>query len=165
MSNWHGESKAIDFEKQLRAAQGYYELGMLEEAWDEVLSIEPTHQDERSVLHVKLLLQLKSGQWDMALETSRCLCEIDPDDYMGYIHAAYCLHEMGKTLEARQLLMAGPRSLREKAVYYYNIGCYEVTLGRLEKGRRNLEQSFEIDRHLVAVARQDPDLADLWDVI
>ncbi|MEM7145151.1 MAG: hypothetical protein AAF591_08425 [Verrucomicrobiota bacterium] len=165
MSNWQTNGRAIEFEKQLRAAQGYYELGMLEEAWDEVAAIEAEYPDERAVLHVKLLLQLKSAQWYLALETSQRLCEIDPEDYMGFIHAAYCLHELGKTQEARQLLMDGPSSLRDTAVFYYNMGCYEVSLGRINKGKNNLERSFELDRHLVEVARQDPDLADLWEVI
>jgi Flp pilus assembly protein TadD len=165
MSNWQGESSAIAFEKQLRAAQGYYELGMLEEAWDEVSAIESMHLNERSVLQVKLLLQLKSGQWRLALETSQRLCEIDPEDYMGYIHAAYCLHEMGKTSAARRLLMNGPRLLREKAVYYYNMGCYEVTMGHLSTGWYCLERSFVLDRNLWDVARQDPDLAYLWEVV
>ena len=41
-----------------------------------------------------------------------------------YIHKAFCLHEMGRTLEAKHLLLKGPASLLGEPAYHYNLGCY-----------------------------------------
>ncbi len=152
----------MSFNKQLEAAQGYYELGMLDEAREELNAIAPGRQSETPALYIRLLLALKEEQWEPALEISEKLCAREPGSCMGYIHAAYCLHELGDTQKARELLLNGPKSLKKEPVYYYNLGCYEVSLGKLEEAEELLRRSFEMDEKLLEVARKDPDLESLW---
>lgn len=149
----------------MRSAQGYYELGMLAEAREELESIGAEHDDDPSVLQIRLLLLLKEKRWEEGLGVSRKLCEAEVGSSMGFIHAAYCLHEMGNTAEAKNLLLSGPSSLLREPVYFYNMGCYEVALGEMDKARRSLRQSFEMDRTLLDVAKKDPDLESLWNAL
>ena len=83
---------------------------------------------------------------------------MEPEEPGGFIHAAFCLHELGRTDEAVDILSRGPTALRSKPVFYYNMGCYHARLGDLERALKLLRQSFEMDGSLRSVARKDPDL-------
>jgi len=155
----------MSYHDQVRAAQGYYELGMQEEAWEELGAIDPLHEKDPPVLQMRLLLLLKEERWEEGLKGSEQLMELDGDGAMGYVHAAYCLHEMKRTGEAKKLLLNGPNSLLREAVYFYNLACYEVALGELEEAENCLRQSIEMDAKLRQVAKKDADLEVLWEVI
>ena len=108
--------RGMSYQEQVRSAQGYYELGMQAEAWEELDAVEAEHGDEPAVIQMRLLLLLKERRWEEALAGSERLIEADEKCAMGYIHAAYCLHEMGRTPKAKELLLAGPSSLLREAV-------------------------------------------------
>ena len=75
------------------------------------------------------------------------------------------LHEMDRTLEAVELLLDGPDSLQDEPIYHYNLGCYKAAIGALEDARKSLRRSFNLDERLVDVARKDPDLKLLQDLL
>jgi hypothetical protein len=52
----------------------------------------------------------------------------------------------------------GPPVLREKSVFYYNLGCYYAQLGNVGKAVPLLRRSFELDSSLRKTAKRDPDL-------
>ena len=105
---------------------------------------------------------MKLERWEEALDVARSLCEQEPNLSGGYIHTAYCLHELGLTEDARRTLLEGPQFLRKEAVFYYNLGCYQTQLGDLNDAKRMLKRSFDMDEKLRAVAKADPDLEVLW---
>src|SRR5690348_2716140 len=82
-----------------------------------------------AVLELRLLILLHARRWKEALSFSRKLCAAAPESSAGYIHSAYCLHELGRTTEARDLLINGPECLQREATYHYNLACYECALG------------------------------------
>ena len=84
-----------------------------------------------------------------------------PEKPIGFIHAAFILHETGCTDEARTLLLGGPDSLHRDATYHYNLACYECVLGNLDLARMHLDRSFELDKKFRDYAKSDPDLAKL----
>ena len=155
----------MSYQDQVRTAQGYYELGMLEDAWEELGAIDPLHENDSPVVQMRLLLLLKEERWEEALVVSRLLIETEPEGAMGFVHAAYCLHELGRTAEAKKLLLGGPSSLLREAVYFYNMACYGVALGEFEEADRLLRQSIEMDSNLRKVAKKDDDLKCLWEVL
>jgi hypothetical protein len=65
---------------------------------------------------------------------------------------------MGRTWEAKQLLLAGPSSLLNEPTYHYNLGCYNAVLGNLDEATRHLETSFQMDKKFREIAKFDPDL-------
>ncbi|HEY1048553.1 MAG TPA: tetratricopeptide repeat protein [Prosthecobacter sp.] len=147
-----------DTERRIVAAQGYVELGLFEEARTE-LSVLPTElQDRVDVIEISLLCLMGRHSWAEALALATRLCRQEPAEPGGYIHAAFCLHELGKTAEAIDMLSRGPVSLRTKPVYYYNMGCYHARLGHFEKSIVYLERAFEMDGDLRQHAKKDPDL-------
>jgi tetratricopeptide (TPR) repeat protein len=148
----------MSFERSLLSAQGYIELEMLDDALQEIEAIPPKDQSREEVLQMRLFIVMRAKRWEEALSICARLRATNPECVTGYIHGAFCLHEMGLTREARQLLVEGPSSLVVEATYHYNLGCYNAVLGDLDEAARHLETSFEMDKKFREIAKFDPDL-------
>ena len=131
----------------------------------ELNALEPSHQNRPEVLQLRLHHLMRSQKWASALRISQKLCRAAPDCSAGYLHAGFCLHELGKTAEAKQLLLKGPEALLKEPIYYYNMGCYEALLGNVKDARINLETSFRMDASFRELAKRDPDLKDVKNLI
>jgi predicted Zn-dependent protease len=147
-----------EFERQIRTAQGYLELGMHSDALRELEGLPVDELDRPQAVETRLAVLIGNRRWPEALVTARRLCSIEPDKPIGFIHAAFCLHEMGRTREAREFLLAGPPSLAREPLYYYNLACYDALLGHGREARDNLSRSFRLDARLKEYAAKDPDL-------
>jgi predicted Zn-dependent protease len=148
----------MDFEWHLRAACGYAELGMTRESLDELNAIDSAFQNRPEVLQLRLHHLMRQSKWAQALRVSQKLCRAAPECSAGFLHAGFCLHELGKTAEAKQLLLKGPPALLTEPIYYYNMGCYEALLGNVEGAQTNLQTSFKMDSTFRELAKKDPDL-------
>ena len=153
----------MTFEAQIRAAEGYLELGMGAEAL-EMLDLLPSENQERSeTLRMRITIVLKGRAWSEALRLSERMCELYPNESFGFIHKAFCLHETGATADAKQALLDGPACLLEEPTYYYNLGCYDAILGNLDSARAYLRASFRLDKSFRELAKTDPDLDAIRD--
>jgi predicted Zn-dependent protease len=150
-----------DADRRIVAAQGYLELGMFSEARDELRTMPQETGGRPDVIELWMLCEMGDKCWPQALEMARQLCKLRPDKAGGYIHAAYCLHEMGHTREALDMLLSGPASLHSKAVYHYNLGCYRARLGEMDGAMEALAKAFQKDESLRQAARKDRDLEGL----
>ena len=148
-------------ERVLMAAQGYSELGMFDDALGEIESLPEEVTQHATVVELRTVILMQAQRWKTALTASRALCRVAPDKTSGFIHAAFCLHALGRTSEARDTLLSGPDVLHAQPTYHYNLACYECTLGNIELARMHLEKSFELDKKLREFAKSDPDLAAL----
>ena len=134
---------------------------MFRDVWRELHGLPAKQLARVDVLEILALSLMGEGRWDEALEVARRLRDTDPTEPGGFIHEAYCLHELGRTKEALDTLMAGPQSLQEKPVFFYNAACYRARLGDLQGALAMLRKSFEMDANLRLSARRDPDLANV----
>ena len=145
-------------ERALLAAQGYLELGMVEEALTELTSVSDELRDDPDIIELRLHILMQGRRWAEALTTAEELLRKKPNAVPGYIHGAFALHELGRTAEARDLLLKGPGDLRKDPTFHYNIGCYEAVLGNRESALESLNQSFALDETYRDFAKRDPDL-------
>jgi tetratricopeptide (TPR) repeat protein len=148
-------------ERHIRAAQGFIDLDLHEDAVRELEGLSAEGRGRFDAIETRLLCELHVQNWGEGLRLGQLLCELEPKSHVGYVHSAYCLHEMGCTKEAVLQLERGPASLKTKALYYYNLGCYHTQLGDLDKALGLLQRSFELDDGLRRAARRDPDLQPL----
>jgi predicted Zn-dependent protease len=148
-------------ERTILAAQGYSELGMFDEAIDELDSLPETAACNSTVIELRTVILMQAKRWKPALAASRDLCRAEPEKTSGFIHTAFCLHELGRTSEARDVLLAGPDALHSEPTFHYNLACYECALGHLDLARVHLEKSIELDKKMRDYALTDPDLAPL----
>jgi predicted Zn-dependent protease len=147
-----------EVERRIIAAQGYVELGLFEEARREMSPLPEALHDRVDVIEITLLCLMGRHSWTEALALATKLCQQEPAEPGGFIHAAFCLHELGKTAEAVDILSRGPASLRTKPVYYYNMGCYHARLSRFDQSLAYLKRAFEMDGDLRQHAKKDRDL-------
>jgi Flp pilus assembly protein TadD len=131
----------------------------------ELNAIPKAAQNRPEVLQLRLHHLMMRKSWRRALTLSRKLCRVAPDCGAGFLHAGFCLNQLGRTDDARKMLLKGPPALRREPIYYYNLGCYEALLGRTEDAQRNLETSFRMDETFREIARKDPDLRSLQELL
>ena len=148
-------------ERTILAAQGYSELGMFDDAVAELDSLPEETARNSTVLELRTVILMQAKRWKPALAAGRDLCRAEPQKTSGFIHTAFCLHELGRTAEARDVLLAGPDSLHAEPTFHYNLACYECALGHLDLARMHLEKSIELDKKMREFAATDPDLAPL----
>ena len=151
-------AKAIALQHYINAAQGYLELGMTDEALAELDRVPPGDRAHEDVAQLRVYVLMRAGRWPEALAACGVLRAEHPDLGLGYIHGAFCLHELGRTAEAMALLQQGPPSLLREPVYFYNLGCYHAVLGNPEEAQSYLQMSFNMDGKFREIARYDPDL-------
>ena len=147
-----------DLEKIISAAQGYSELSMHDDAITELDAIPSEFADLTEVLETRLHILMHARRWKESLAVSRKICKANPEASSGFIHAAFCLHELGRTHDAKTVLLEGPESLLKEPTYHYNLACYEVRLGNLAEAHAHLETSFAMDRKFREFAKGDSDL-------
>jgi hypothetical protein len=92
-------------------------------------------------------------------------CQVAPHCSAGFLHAGFCLHELGKTAQAKKLLMKGPATLLREPIYYYNMGCYDALLGNAKSAQVHLLTSFKMDPSFRDIAKKDPDLKAIQELI
>jgi tetratricopeptide (TPR) repeat protein len=145
-------------DRALLAAQGYLELGMVEEALAELSGVKSLEAGDPDLVELRLHIMMHGERWSEALVVAEELLRLNPSALPAYIHGAFALHELGRTAEARDLLLRGPEILRKDPTYHYNIGCYEAVLGNSESAKQSLERSFALDETYRDFAKKDPDL-------
>ena len=149
-------------DRALLAAQGYLELGMVEEALGELSSIGRVAFDDPDIIELRLHILMQGRKWNEAIAAAEELLRMKIDALPAYIHGAFALHELGRTSEARDLLLKGPSVLREDPTFHYNIGCYEAVLGNRDAALESLRQSFAMDKNFREFAQCDPDLVQIF---
>ena len=131
----------------------------------ELNAIAKPDRDRPEVLQLRLHHLMREKKWARALAVSRKLCRAAPHCTAGYLHAGFCLHELGKTLQAKKLLMKGPIALLREPIYYYNMGCYDALLGNPKSAQVHLLTSFKMDPSFRDIAKKDPDLKAVQELI
>lgn len=131
---------------------------MTDEALAELERVPEGDRDHEDVAQLRVYILMRARRWDDALASCEALRAVRPELSLGYIHGAFCLHELGRTAEAMELLQQGPASLLREPVYFYNLGCYHAVLGNPEDAQSYLQMSFNMDEKFREIARYDPDL-------
>jgi predicted Zn-dependent protease len=155
----------VDFAWRFRAACGYAELGMTRQSIAELNALQEAEQQRPEVLQLRLHHLMREKKWTRALVISRKLCQIAPQCCAGFLHAGFCLHELGKTAQAKELLLKGPAALLNEPIYYYNMGCYDALLGNAKSAQVHLLTSFKMDPSFREIAKRDPDLKSIQKLI
>lgn len=145
-------------ERALLAAQGYLDLDMPNDALAELDRLSPGDLDREDVLQMRLFVLMRMRSWPAALEVCEKMRRLFPESSSGFIHGAFCLHELGRTAEAKKLLIGGPPILAKDPTFFYNLGCYDAVLGNLEEAVAAIRTSFEMDDKFRDIAKYDPDL-------
>jgi len=149
----------------LNAAEGWFGLGDLVSASDELEKITPAFRAHPAVLLMRCKIYQAAKKWGYLIEISQTLIEQLPKLADAWIHRSYALHELNQTREAFDLLLPAAKKFPKLPVIPYNLACYACQLGKLEDAMKQIEQAIDLadkksDIRLDAL--EDPDLEPLW---
>lgn len=149
----------------LLSAQGWLELGDLDEARAELRLVSSRFLEHPCVLEVRWQISAKERAWHDCVGLAAELARAAPDSPVGWVHRSFALHELKLTGEARDNLLVAAEMFPEDPLICYNLACYECQLGALEKARTWLRTACQLgnSKHFKKLAREDPDLQPLWE--
>ncbi len=151
----------MSLEYDIRAVEGYFELGMYDDALRGIASLPEQHRQTPPLLSITGHSYLALKKWKNALAVFQQLIGIAPTNPDGYLHAAFSLHELGDTSQAKDILLSGATALKGNPVFYYNLACYECRLGNLDDAEELLEQAMSMEPRFKLSWLTDPDLQGL----
>jgi len=148
--------------KALLAAEGYVYLGLYREALKELDQLDKPEQDECDVLIARIRILLHLARWTKAARLSaKGEALYDSEDEFT-VQRAFALHQLDKGEEAAHVLLQAPEWIRRTGILHYNLACYEARWGNLTIARQCVQTAIQLNSAIKKNARQDPDLAALW---
>ena len=152
-------------EKQLQAAVGYLELGMLGEANDEIENLEPELKTSSPVLGVRLEIYRSAEKWSLMEVVARELWKRHPDEPDYWTNFAWAVRRSDSVVAARDILLEAVERFPGDAMTHFNLGCYACQLGDIEQAKTRVGKAIELDAKFKLLALDDADLEPLWEEI
>ena len=151
----------------LSAATGWLELGNVAEARSELARLAPASQDHPDVLELRWRIHAEEKDWPAAVTVARKLIEVDPENPGGWINQSYGLHELRRTPEAWERLLAVADKFANVSTIPYNLACYACQMGNLPAARHWLAKAVQArgKAEVKQMALVDPDLQPLREEI
>ena len=151
----------------LSAALGWLELGNPREAKAELDRLPSNLRECLEVLPVRWEIEAKEKDWESSLETARALIAAAPNEPDGWIKQSYSLHELKRTREAWDGLVAVEERFPKVGIIPYNLACYVCQLGDSAEAMRRLTKAIKLGGkdQIKSLALRDLDLKPLWDKI
>jgi tetratricopeptide (TPR) repeat protein len=146
-----------------QAAVGYVELGMFQEANDQLENIDPFNRAAPEVLGVRLAIYQGLKKWELMQQIAKRLKEFQPDNVQWTTSLAYATRRAYSIDVAMEILLDAEAKFPREAAIPYNLACYYCQLGEMEKAKRYLKEAFEIDLNWRKAALDDEDLKPFWD--
>lgn len=146
----------------LRTAEGYVFFNLYRDALKELDSIAEYEQDDCDVMIARIRVLLHLERWRKAARLSARGAALHNTEDEFTVQRAFALHKMHLSEAAARVLLDAPEWIRRTGILHYNLACYEARWGNLTVARQCVQAAIEINAAIKKNARQDPDLADLW---
>jgi len=152
----------------LQAAEGWIGLGNYAEANEELEQIAAASRAHPDVLQLRWRIYADARKWDACLDIATALTTMTPKRRFGWIHRAHSLDTLGKTLEAKELLLSVVNDFESNSTFAYHLARYCAKLGQIDQAKQWLGKALlaadglEAVKNLRKMALEDPDLGPLW---
>lgn len=147
---------------RIQYANGYIELGMYDDASDELEAIEGAGRMSVEVMRVRAVLYFHAKQWELMEATSKYVAEEKPKDSFGWVNWANALRYQDKFDEAKKVGLMGLDIHPKNGALWYNLACYHSLAGSQAEAKECLSKATSIDEKYKQAAIDDPDLDELW---
>ncbi len=148
--------------RALRAAEGYVFFGLYREALKELDSIPEYEQDDCDVMIARVRVLLHLRRWRKAAKLSARGATLHHSEDEFTVQRAFALHQLNLGDQAARVLLDAPEWIRRTGILHYNLACYEARWGNLTIARQCVQAAIQLNSAIKKNARQDPDLAELW---
>ena len=148
----------------LTAAHGWFKLGDLLAAEQELVGLSEAGRLHPSVLELSWQIHAAACDWHVCLEIADLLIQHAPNDKAGWLHRSFTLNELHRTQEALDTLKPLAQRHPEDPLIAYNLACYACRAGHLDQAWHWLSAASKTSApaKLCHLAGQDPDLRPLW---
>jgi Flp pilus assembly protein TadD len=154
---------SIPASRRREYARGYLALGLTGLAAAELRALSDAELEDPETRSVLVDLEMERKDWPAAVDLARDYAERRPREEKGWISWAYALRELQRVAEARDVLLrAEPLHGKASPLLHYNLACYFCVLGDHGEARRRLERAVAMDADYAELAKDDPDLAELF---
>lgn len=147
--------------RALNAAEGYKNLGLYEDAADELAGLSPEFQDEPEVLGAFGAIYATQNDWSRVLEKAERGLKLHPAKLSFYFQASEAYNRLGNPKGAKTIWLSAPDILRYYGIFYYNLARFEAGLGDKHRARRHLDVALKMDPRLCVHVQNDPPLGEL----
>ena len=147
---------------QLKAAQGFLELGDPDSAWDELESIPAEDRANPTVLWMRLEIYRSKERWNEMMAIAQHLVQVQPENPCHWVHLAWAERRAINVQKAEGTLLTAMDRFPDVGTIHYNLACYSCVAGRIEEGKERLETALRLEPSLRADALEDEDLAGVW---
>ena len=145
----------------LRAAQGYFELGMISDCQSTLEQLPADEKLRPDSLELSILLELDTGRHEAALEFCNSAIKLYPKAPFGFINKAFALHELKRTPESLQVLEDAHLVVAVDPTAIYNRGCYLACLNRHTEAIYCVNKAIRLNPKLRDHASTDKDLQEI----
>lgn len=147
--------------KLLMRAHGYVELGMYDDATEELDTLESETPGLPEIMAVRAEICRGRKQWREMQAIVKHLAGEDPGNPQWPISHAYATRRAESVEAAKPILLEAVERHPAEPILYYNLACYECQTGNLASARGYLEKAFELEPKCKAMAITDEDLQPL----
>jgi predicted Zn-dependent protease len=147
------------FGASFELAEGFYELGLYVDAWEELDKLPVEVQADPDILSFRLNVLLALNRWDDAVALGAGCCRAFPSRDEFILRTADALVRLTDYEKALALLKGAPATLRAQAESHYMLA------GLVEDAKKALHDCFKKDKFHRQRALDDPDLTAVWDAL
>jgi predicted Zn-dependent protease len=148
--------------ERMEPAHGFHELGLHNDAWTTLDDLHPEDKAHPLVVMLRLDILLALHRLDDAVALGTGACRQWPVIDGFFFKTATALINLDDHQKAKNLLLAGPPSLQQKAIYWYELARCHGRLGEVDQGRKCLWECINRDKNFRMQALDDPDLEAIW---
>ena len=155
----------IAIDRHLKAAVGYLELGMIEDAANEIECMPPDQKNSSEVLGVRMEICRAAEKWTLMEVVARELWKRHQDEPVYWNDLAWAVRRAKSLESANDILLQAVEKFPEHAMTHFNLGCYASQLGYIEEAKSRVGKAIELDSKFKLLALDDPDLGAMWEQI
>lgn len=157
------EREQILFRKALTYANGYRELGMFDDAIQELENLGAAYAQRVEYQQMQLAVLMEAKRWDQALPIAHTLAANHESDPGNFVNLAYVTRRANGIEGARIILENASKRFPREAIIHYNLGCYACCSNDLDTAKAHLLTSFSLDENYLEMSEKDEDLRPLKD--
>lgn len=152
-----------NWQMHLRTAEGYFELGMIDEATEELNQIPARFQSNVDVSSLRLQLLISSGNYERGEWVARGLVFKQPERAFPWLGWAFCARRAISLEAAEQILEMAHTVHPENGIIVFNMACYASAAGRLSDARQLFNRATELESAAKDWILQDDSLRAIRD--
>ena len=146
----------------LRAAQGFLELGDPDSAWEELELIPAEERAHPVVLRMRVYIYREKARWMEMAEIARHLTQIETQEPEHWTNRAWAERRHVGLETAEETLLLARELFPKEPLVHYNLACYAAQLGRIDDAKALLATALTLDPVFKEMALEDEDLAGVW---